>query len=130
MDLPTLYVRENWSEIAKDGADFKWQECSATANDLKDRKWLINFDFFSEDEVEVDWVLETIALIVLSEIFSCEHNMSVDFKNLVESSHQQLRDEMLTSYWCYAKRIPKKMKNGVYNSYLDDATRLSYFNAL
>lgn len=130
IDLPTLYVRENWSEIAKDGADFKWQECSATANDLKDRKWLINFDFFSEDEVEVDWVLETIALIVLSEIFSCEHNMSVDFKNLVESSHQQLRDEMLTSYWCYAKRIPKKMKNGVYNSYLDDATRLSNFNAL
>lgn len=130
IDLPTLYVRENWSEIAKDGADFKWQECSATAKDLKDRKWLINFDFFSEDEVEVDWVLETIALIVLSEIFSCEHNMSVDFKNLVESSHLQLTEEMMTSYWCYAKRIPKKVKNGVYNSYLDDATRLSNFNAL
>ena len=130
IDLPTLYVRENWSEIAKGGSDYKWQECSATAKDLKDRKWLINFDFFSEDEVEVDWVLETIALIVLSEIFSCEHNMSVDFKNLVGSSHLQLTEEMMTSYWCYAKRIPKKVKNGVYNSYLDDATRLSNFNAL
>lgn len=130
IDFPALYVRENWSEIAKDGSDFKWQECSATAKDVKDRKWMINFDFFSEDEVEVDWVLETIALIVFSEIFSCENNMSVDFKKLVESSHLQLTEEMMTSEWCYARRIPKKMKNGVYNSYLDDATRLSNFNAL
>ena len=130
IDLPTLYVRENWSEIAKGGSDFKWQECSATAKDLKDRKWLINFDFFSEDEDEVDWVLETIALIVLSEIFSCEHNMSVDFKSLAKSTHLQLTEEMMTSYYCHAKRIPKKMKNGVYNSYLDDATRLSNFKAL
>lgn len=130
IDLPALYVREHWSEIAKNGSDFKWQECSATANNLKDRKWMVNFDFFSEDEAEYDWVIETIALIVFSEIFSCENDMSVDFKNLVESSHQQLTEEMMTSRWCYAKKIPKKMKNGIYNRYLDDATRLSNFNAL